>query len=159
MKIKTKKQEIDNVMYEMWGKAKYDVDEIVKYSFDEILYAIYRTVEYKTPNLYDDTIDKIGDIVKEKLNVYDDDKINWQEIEEWYYYWCNSLTNILTPKEIENIFKTLKINTKEWEEPTAKIDIIDINNKIFEKIKENLEEHYSISKTDFINDFLEKDTK
>ena len=144
-------------LYTKWEEENRDCDSYVKNSFDEILYAIFRTVAYnKYPKHFDEKIDKIGDIIKEEFNIQDDNLINWQTIEEWYCGWCSSLTYHLDIKEIETIFKTLKINPKEWEEPTAKIDIEDIGNRLFNSIKEELKGRFNYDREGIKEEFLEK---
>ena len=142
-------------LYTKWEEENRDGDSYVKNSFDEILYAIFRTVAYnKYPKHFDEMIDKIGDIIKDEFNIKDDNLINWQTIEEWYCEWCSNLTNHLDTKEIETIFKTLKINSEEWEEPTAKIDIEDIGNRLFNSIEETLKDRFNWDK-DIKKEFLE----
>ena len=136
--FKNKGVVMNEALYDKWVKDKVDdIDQWVKNSCDEILSAIYRTLE--TDKHYDEMIDRIGNFVKNKLNIEDDDLINWTNIEEWYFRWYSRLTDLLDIREIEDIFKTLKINAKKWEEPTAKMNIVKIGDRIFDSIKETLE--------------------
>ena len=128
----------------IWDRAielgKNEPSDYVRNSIEELLASIYRTVEYyKFPNHYDAQIDKIGLFIKEEFNIEADDAINWQTIEEWISWETHNLTHHLSAKEIQDILKTLKINEKEWEEPTAKMDIEDIGDRICREIKENFE--------------------
>ena len=145
----------------IWNRAielnKDEPSEYVKNSIEELLASIYRTVEYyKFPNHYDEQIDKIGLFIKKEFNVEADEAINWQTIEEWISEWTHNLTHLLSVKEIQDIFKTLKINEEEWEEPTAKIDIEGIGERVLENIIEIIKETLLYDREGIEKKFLEK---
>lgn len=98
-----------------------DYSNFVENSVNELLYSIYRTSE--KDEQYEEMINRIGTYVKNKLNIVEDEKINWQEIEDWYYEWANSLTSYLSVSEIAKILGSIKIKDEfGWEELYGKIN-------------------------------------
>lgn len=134
-KISEKKLEKVDSIKQALGK---DYSNYVQNAVEEILYRVYAVAE--TNEQYDKIIDDIGIYIKNKLNIENDDNIEWQNIEEWYSEWCNSLLYYLDEKEVVKILGSIKIKEKhKWEEPYGKIDIETLQKKIYESIIENIE--------------------
>lgn len=130
---KEKIERVDSIKYAL-GK---DYSNYVQNAVEEILYGVYRVAE--TNEQYEKMIDDIGVYVKNKLNIENDDNIEWQKIEEWYYEWCNSLLYYLDDKEVVKILGSIKIKeAHKWEEPYGKIDIETLQKKIYKSIIENI---------------------
>ncbi len=136
-KIEEKKIEEVNKIKKALGK---DYSNYVENAINEILYGIYRTSE--TEELYDKMIDDIGTYIKNKLNIQNDESIEWTRIGDWYWEWSNSLTYYLDIKEIAKILGSIKIKDGYgWEEPYGKIDIETIQKKIYKSMIESIEDY------------------
>lgn len=142
-----KMSEIDKLR----GILGKDYSNFVENSVNEILYAMYRTSE--KDEKYEEMINRIGTYVKNKLNIVEDEKINWQEIEDWYYEWGNSLTSYLSVSEIAKILGSIKIKDEfGWEEPYGKINVTELQNKIYNSIINNID---YLTKDELIKKFVE----
>ncbi len=142
-----KMSEIDKLR----GILGKDYSNFVENSVNELLYSIYRTSE--KDEQYEEMINRIGTYVKNKLNIVEDEKINWQEIEDWYYEWANSLTSYLSVSEIAKILGSIKIKDEfGWEELYGKINVTELQNKIYNSIINNID---YLTKDELIKKFVE----
>jgi len=109
----------------------------VKTAFNEILSSIYNcTISTKD---FDKVIDNMALIIKNKTNIFDDEKIDWQEIETYHYDYFSTLSNILDFDEIKKIILKAKIKDDDWEDISSKeIPLEKINKIILERFEEDL---------------------
>jgi len=114
----------------------------VKTAFNEILSTIY-TCTMSTKS-FDDIIDKMGLLVKNKTNIYDDEEINWQQIETCHHGYFSTLSDILDFDEIKKIISKSKIKNDDWDNISSKeIPLEKINKIILERFEENLHPNYT----------------
>ncbi len=114
----------------------------VKTAFNEILSAIY-TCTMSTKS-FDDMIDKMGLLIKNQTNVYDDEKINWQQIETYHHNYFSTLLDILDFDEIKKIILKSKIKDDEWDDISSKeIPLEKINKIILERFEEDLHPNHT----------------
>ena len=113
-------------------------DSWIKIAFNEILYTIY--INAMSTEELDKIIDDMGLILKNKLDIKDDNKLNWQKIEDWHNNYSHSLTMVLKFDEITNIISKSKItNEHVWEDIESKeIPIEKINKDFLEFFQEEL---------------------
>ena len=110
-------------------------DNWIKIAFNEILYTMY--INAMSTEELDKIIDEMGLILKNKLNIKDDNELDWQKIETWNTRYYRSLTMILEFDEIINIISKSKItNEHEWEDIKSKEFPIEKINKDFLKFFE-----------------------
>ena len=123
----------------------------VRTAFNEILSSIY-TCTMSTKS-FDDMIDKMGLLVKNQTNIYDDEKINWQQIETCHHNYFSTLSDILDFDEIKKIISKSKIKDDEWDDISSKeIPLEKINKIILERFEENLHPNYTDIKKFLVNE-------
>jgi len=116
-------------------------DSWIKIAFNEILSTIY--INAMSTKELDKIVDDMGLILKNKLDINDDNQLDWQKIEAWHNRYSRSLTEVLEFNEITNIISKSKItNEYEWEDIKSKaIPIEKINKDFLEYFQEELNPH------------------
>jgi len=114
-------------------------DSWVKIAFNEILSTIY--INAMSTKELDKIVDNMGAILKNKLDIDDDNLLDWQKIDDWHLRYYRSLIDVLTFDEIKTIISKSKIsNNYEWEDIQSKeIPLKKINKEFLEYFEKELD--------------------
>lgn len=115
-----------------------DPADYIKNAVEELLNHVFMA-EMSSED-YDALIDELGSCVKLKLGIEDDEKIDWEAIEDHVYHYSNTLASTLEMSEIMAILKSIKFKNDDFNDISGKIDI----QKIKKQIVKDFEEFYSV---------------
>lgn len=117
----------------MIGLGKDPMD-YTKNAVEELLHTVF-TVEMGEDE-YDALIDELGSIVKLELGIDDDEKIKWDEIEDYVWHYSNTLASTLEMSEIIAVLKSIKFKNDDFNDISGKIDTKKIKKQMIDDFKE-----------------------
>lgn len=117
----------------MIGLGK-DPTDYTKNAVEELLNNVFM-VEMDADE-YDALIDELGSIVKLELGIEDDEKIKWDELEDYVYHYSNTLASTLEMSEIVAVLKSIKFKNDDFNDISGKIDTKKIKQQMIADFKE-----------------------